>query len=124
MFFDFLDLIKSVFDPASIINVSLSVSIGSVLATLIVMRIITKKAPKLTADTVRKSIITVLEDKEIQRKVSLYIKDHIVEPFNSLNNRELKTLINDTAEKSLELLLKKLHEKEKLIKEEDKENKG
>jgi len=94
-----------ILDPAYMINVGISVTAGSIAATVIVW--------KLVSYFVRKALLGVLKDAEVKLATSSFIKDHIIAPFESMNNIELKKLINDTAEKSLELALKKLEEKEK-----------
>lgn len=77
---------------------------GSLIATWIVI--------KLTSRTIRKILIKTLGDEKIQQLVSNFVRNHIVEPFNHLdNNSEIKTLIKETTEKSLEIYLKKLKEK-------------
>ncbi|MCK4329914.1 hypothetical protein KAX02_08730 [candidate division WOR-3 bacterium] len=79
---------------------------GSLIATYIVI--------KLTARTIKKKILETLGDETIQQSVSSFVKEHIVQPFNELdNNSEIKKLIHDTTEKSLEIALNKLREKEK-----------
>lgn len=79
---------------------------GSLIATWIVI--------KLTARTIRKILLKTLGDENIQQSVSNFVKEHVVRPFNELdNNSEIKKLIHDTTEKSLEIALKKLREKEK-----------
>ena len=79
---------------------------GSVIASIIVI--------KLTSHYIKKILLKILGDEKIQQSVSNFVKDHIVEPFNSMdNNSEIKKLITDTAERSLEIALKKLKEKEK-----------
>lgn len=79
---------------------------GSLIATWIVI--------KLTSRTIRKKIIETLGDESIQQSVSNFVTNHIVKPFNQLdNNSEIKKLIRDTTERSLEIALKKLKEKEK-----------
>ena len=78
---------------------------GSLIATWIVI--------KLTARTIRKILLKTLGDENIQQSVSFFVKEHIVQPFNSLdNNSEIKKLIQDTTERSLTIALKKLKEKE------------
>lgn len=81
------------------------VVLGSLIATWIVL--------KLTSRSLRKILLKTLGDESIQQSVSNFVTNHIVQPFNSMNNVELKQLINDTAERSLELALKTLKEKEK-----------
>lgn len=77
---------------------------GSLIATWIVI--------KLTSRTIRKKIIETLGDESIQQSVSNFVTDHIVKPFNELdNNSEIKKLIKETTERSLEIYLKKLKEK-------------
>lgn len=98
-------------DPAYMANVCISVSLGSIIATLIVLRFVSRKAPKIASETIRKTIVSTLDDPEIQKKVSSFIENHIVKPFNSINNVELKHLITKTAEEALELMLKKLKDK-------------
>ena len=78
---------------------------GSVIASIIVI--------KLTAHYIKKILLKILGDEKIQQSVSNFVKDHIVEPFNSMDNKEIKSLITDTVERSLEIALKKLKEKEK-----------
>ena len=91
-------------DWSGMANVCISVTIGSVVATLLVW--------KLVSYFVNKAFLGVLEDTKVQSATEHFIINHIVVPFNSLNNSELKELITQTAEKSLELALKKLKEKE------------
>ena len=80
------------------------VVLGSLIATWIVL--------KLTSRSLRKILIKTLGDESIQQSVSTFVKEHIVEPFNHLdNNSEIKTLIKETTEKSLEIYLRKLKEK-------------
>ena len=79
---------------------------GSLIASYIVL--------KLTAHSIRKILLKTLGDENIQQSVSSFVRTHIVEPFNSLdNNSEIKKLIHDTTEKSLEIALKKLKEQNK-----------
>ena len=93
-----------IFDISYMLNVAISVSFGSIVATLIIWKLIGYFA--------RKTIHSIIDDKYIALKTETFIKDHIVQPFNSINNVELRQLINDTAERSLELALKKIKEKE------------
>ena len=77
---------------------------GSVIASIIVI--------KLTSHYIKKILLKILGDEKIQQSVSNFVKYHIVRPFNELdNNSEIKKLIHDTTEKSLEIYLKKLKEK-------------
>lgn len=77
---------------------------GSLIATWIVI--------KLTSRTIRKLLIKTLSDEGIQQSVTNFVKNHIVKPFNELdNNSEIKKLIKETTERSLEIYLKKLKEK-------------
>lgn len=93
-------------DIPGMTNVAISVTIGSIVATIIVW--------KLVSHFVRKALLGVLMDPKIQLATSNFIKEHVVQPFNSLdNNSDIKKLIRDTTEKSLEIALKKLKEKEK-----------
>ena len=82
------------------------VVLGSLIATWIVL--------KLTSRSLRKILLKTLGDERVQHSVSVFVKDHIVTPFNSLdNNSEIKKLIHDTIERSLEIALNSLREKEK-----------
>ena len=79
---------------------------GSLIASYIVL--------KSTAHFIRKIILKTLGEKSIQQSVSSFVKNYIVEPFNSMdNNSEIKSLITETTERTLEIALKKLKEKEK-----------
>ena len=92
-----------IFDISYMVNVAISVSFGSIVATLIIWKLIGYFA--------RKTIHNILDDKSIAIKTETFIKDHIVLPFNKLdNNSEIKTLIRETTERSLEIYLKKLKE--------------
>ena len=78
---------------------------GSLIASYIVL--------KSTAHFIRKIILKTLNEESIQQAVSSFVREHIVQPFNKLdNNSEIKKLIHDTTEKSLEIYLKKLKEKQ------------
>lgn len=78
---------------------------GSVIASIIVI--------KLTSHYIKKILLKILGDENIQQSVSDFVRNHIVEPFNSLDNKEIKSLVTDTVERSLEIALNKLKEKEK-----------
>ena len=78
---------------------------GSVIASIIVI--------KLTSHYIKKILLKILGDEKIQQSVSNFVKEHIVQPFNSLENAEIKKLITETTERTLEIALKKLKEKEK-----------
>ena len=91
-------------DISGMANVAISVTIGSIVATIIVW--------KLVSHFVRKALLGVLLDPKIQLATTNFIKEHIVQPFNKLdNNSEIKTLIKETTERSLEIYLNKLKEK-------------
>lgn len=92
-------------DIPGMVNVAISVSAGSIAATIIVW--------KLIGYFGRKTIHSILDDEGIKLKTEAFIREHVVQPFNSLDNAEIKQLITDTAERSLEIALKKLKEKEK-----------
>jgi len=91
-------------DWTGMLNVCMSVTLGSVIATILVW--------KLVSHFVNKAFLGILEDKKVQESTERFITNHIVTPFNALNNLELKQLISETAEKSLELALKKLKQRE------------
>ncbi len=79
---------------------------GSLIATWIVI--------KLTSRTIRKLLIKTLSDEGIQQSVTNFVKNHIVKPFNQLdNNSEIKKLIKETSTEALKIALNKLKEKEK-----------
>ena len=90
-------------DLAGMLNIAISVSAGSIAATLIVYKLISYFS--------RKAIHSILDDKYIALRTETFIKDHVVQPFNSLDNEEIKQLITDTTERTLEIALKKLKEK-------------
>lgn len=51
-------------------------------------------------------------DLEHQEATTTFIENHVIKPFNELeNHEELKTLISQTIEKTLEMALEKLKEK-------------
>ena len=87
-------------DIPGMVNVAISVSAGSIAATIIVW--------KLIGYFGRRTIHSILDDEGIKQKTEAFIRERVVEPFNSLDNAEIKQLITDTAEKSLEIALKKL----------------
>lgn len=91
-------------DLSGMLNVAISVSSGSIAATLIVYKLISHFS--------RKAILGILNDKNIQEAATSFIEDHIVTPFDKLeNHEELKSLIYQTAEKTLEMALEKVKEK-------------
>jgi len=83
-------------DPGAILNIAISVSIGSIIATLIVWL--------LVSYFVRKSIIGVLNDGKIYNGIEKFIENHVVSAFNALEDVEIKKLIEET----VELALKKI----------------
>ena len=92
-------------DIPGMINVAISVSAGSIAATIIVW--------KLIGYFGRRTIHSILDDESIKLKTETFIRERVVEPFNSIDNLEIKQLITETTERSLEIALKKLKEKEK-----------
>ena len=92
-------------DIPGMVNVAISVSAGSIAATILVW--------KLIGYFGRRTIHSILDDEGIKQKTEAFIRERVVEPFNSLDNAEIKQLITDTAEKSLEIALKKLKEPRK-----------
>lgn len=92
-------------DIPGMVNVAISVSAGSIAATIIVW--------KLIGYFGRKTIHSILDDEGIKIKTETFIRERVVQPFNSIENAEIKSLITDTVERSLEIALKKLKEKEK-----------
>jgi hypothetical protein len=51
-------------------------------------------------------------DRKVETTVKTFIENNIVAAFNGMNNAELKGLITETVERSLELAIRKLKEKE------------
>lgn len=97
-----------------IITTLIGVAAGSIVATVIVMFYVGRKAPALASNTAKKAILSLLTNTEIQENASLFVREHIVHPFEQMeNNADLKSLITETAEKSLELALNRLKEEEK-----------
>jgi len=91
-------------DLGAMLNIAVSVSAGSIAATLIVYKLISYFS--------RKALLAVLHDKNIQQATTSFIEDHVIVPFNNLENHDdLKNLIAQTAEKTLELALEKIKEK-------------
>lgn len=91
-------------DWSGMLNIAISVSAGSIAATLIVYKLISYFS--------RKALLGVLHDKNIQEATTAFIENHVIAPFNNLeNHEELKNLIAQTAEKTLELALEKVKEK-------------
>ena len=83
------------------LNIAISVSAGSVAATLIVYKLISYFS--------RKAMLAVLNDHNIQEATTAFVENHIIRPFNELDNHEeLKNLISQTVEKTLELALEKV----------------
>lgn len=94
-----LKMIESL-DIPGMVNIAISVSFGSIAATLIVW--------KLIGYFGRKTIHSILDDEGIKLKTESFIRERVVQPFNSLDNAEIKQLITDTVEKSLEITLREL----------------
>jgi hypothetical protein len=94
----------AILDPTAILNIAISVTTGSILATVIVWL--------LVSYFVKKSLLGILRDQKVHRAVEVFIEKNVVQSFNKMENIELKNLITETAEKSLELAIKKLEEKE------------
>jgi len=92
-----------ILDPAAILNIAVSVTIGSIVATVIVWL--------LVSYFVKKSLLGILKDKKVHNAVELFIEKNIVQSFENMQNVELKRLITETAEMSLEVAIKKLEEK-------------
>ena len=88
-----------VLDWTGMLNIFISVATGSVVATIIVWRLIGYFG--------RKSLLSILTDPKIQKAASEFIKNHVVKPFNSVNNEDVKHLATEV----LELALKKIKEK-------------
>jgi len=99
-------------DWTGMINVCLSVTIGSVLATVIVWALINH--------FLKRAVYSVMLDRRVETTVKTFIENNVVAAFNGMNNLELKQLITETVEKSLELALKKLKEKEEKYEKADK----
>jgi len=91
-------------DWMGMVNVAFSVTIGSVVATIIVWVLINY--------FLKRAVYSVMLDRRVEATVKTFIENNIVAAFNGMNNAELKGLITETVEKSLELALKKLKEKE------------
>jgi len=91
-------------DWMGMVNVAFSVTIGSVVATIIVWVLINH--------FLKRAVYSVMLDRRVEATVKTFIENNIVAAFNGMNNAELKGLITETVEKSLELALKKLKEKE------------
>ena len=87
-------------DIPGMVNVAISVSAGSIVATIIVW--------KLIGYFGRRTIHSILDDEGIKLKTEAFIRERVVQPFNSIENAEIKSLITDTVERSLEIALKKL----------------
>lgn len=92
-------------DIPGMVNVAISVSAGSIAATIIVW--------KLIGYFGRRTIHSILDDEGIKQKTEAFIRERVVQPFNSIENAEIKSLITDTVERSLEIALKKLKKEEK-----------
>jgi len=80
------------------------VTAGSIIATLVIWTLINY--------FLKRAVYSVLLDDRVENTVRTFIENNIVAAFNGMNNIELKGLITETVEKSLELALKKLKEKE------------
>ena len=89
------------FDWSGMLNIFISVAAGSAVATIIVW--------KLVSYFVRKAFVGLLTDHNVQEATTLFIESHIVKPFNSVNNEDVKIL----ATEALEIALKKIKEKNK-----------
>ena len=105
LFFTLTKTMLESLDIPGMINVAISVSAGSIAATIIVW--------KLIGYFGRRTIHSILDDEGIKIKTETFIRERVVQPFNSLDNEDIKSLITDTVERSLEIALKKLKEKEK-----------
>ena len=92
-----------ILDPTAILNIAISVTTGSILATVIVWL--------LVSYFVKKSLLGILKDQKVHIAVERFIEKNVVQSFDNMQNVELKRLITATAEKSLELAIKKLEEK-------------
>ena len=92
-------------DIPGMVNVAISVSAGSIAATIIIWKLIGYFA--------RRIIHSILDDEGIKQKTEAFIRERVVQPFNSIENAEIKSLITDTVERSLEIALKKLKKEEK-----------
>ena len=91
-------------DITGMINVCISVTLGSILATIIVWFLINY--------FLKRAVYSVMLDRKVEITVKTFIENNIVAAFNGMNNAELKGLITETVERSLELAIKKLKEKE------------
>jgi len=91
-------------DWTGMLNVCVSVTAGSIIATLVIWTLINY--------FLKRAVYSVLLDDRVETTVKNFIENNIVSAFNGMNNVELKHLITKTVEKSLELALKKLKEKE------------
>ena len=91
-------------DITGMINVCISVTLGSILATIIVWFLINY--------FLKRAVYSVMLDRKVETTVKTFIENNIVAAFNGMNNAELKGLITETVERSLELAIKKLKEKE------------
>jgi hypothetical protein len=91
-------------DYVGMLNVAISVTIGSVVATVIVWLLINH--------FLKRAVYSVMLDRKVETTVKTFIENNIVAAFNGMNNAELKGLITETVERSLELAIKKLKEKE------------
>lgn len=87
---------------------AITIATGSVIATLVVI--------DLGIRSGRKKFIKILSDPEVQNSVTAFVNNHIVKPFNSLdNNSDTKQLIKETVDKTLELVLAKIEEYKKEV---------
>jgi peptide subunit release factor RF-3 len=93
----------AILDPTAILNIGISVTIGSIIATFIVWLLISY--------FIKKSLLSILKDKKVHNALEQFIEKNIVQSFNNMQNVELKRLITETAEMSLEVAIKKLEEK-------------
>ena len=91
-------------DITGMINVCISVTLGSILATIIVWFLINY--------FLKRAVYSVMLDRKVETTVKTFIENNIVAAFNGMNNAELKGLITETVERSLELAIKKLKEKD------------
>jgi len=91
-------------DWTGMVNVAFSVTIGSVVATIIVWTLINH--------FLKRAVYSVMLDHRVENTVKTFIENNIVAAFNGMNNVELKGLITETVERSLELAIKKLKEKD------------
>jgi len=91
-------------DWTGMVNVCVSVTAGSIIATLVIWTLINH--------FLKRAVYSVLLDDRVESTVRTFIEKNIVAAFNGMNNLDLKQLITETVEKSLELALKKLKEQE------------